>query len=174
MDRAYRFSVTDTGAAGAGIINGGVYLHEAGRVNTSDCGTGRITDWRRLYDMGGSTSVHSSGSEGTTPTRSASENRKPGVLWLPRCLAWVNQRPNPTSTDGISGPRTADFNLSLMWPKRFAAISAESSAGSSPASTMESSKASTVSSRLQKPKPAVIDPTATSPPSSTSSPANST
>src|SRR5665213_3073942 len=53
-------------------------------------------------------------------------------------------------------------------------ISAESSAGSSPASTMESSKASTVSSRLQKPKPAVIDPTATSPPSSTSSPANST
>src|SRR5665213_3879875 len=69
MDRAYRFSVTDTGAAGAGIINGGVYLHEAGRVKTSDCGTGRSTDWRRLYDMGSSTSVHSSGSEGATPTR---------------------------------------------------------------------------------------------------------
>jgi transposase len=77
-------------------------------------------------------------------------------------------KPNPTSSDGTSGPPTAAFNPSLMQPKPFANIRPASSAGSPPASTTESSKASTASSRPPRPKPAATAQTATSPPSSTS------
>jgi hypothetical protein len=76
-------------------------------------------------------------------------------------------RPNITSTDGISGPPTAVSLKSLTLPGPSDATRPESSAGSLPASITESSKALTALSRLPKPKPAAIAPTATSPPSST-------
>ena len=99
------------------------------------------------------------------PTRSASSSRTSSIN-LPT-------RPNHSSTSGTFGPPTAASRLSSTSPRPSAAISKESCAGSSPASTMESSKALTASSRPPRPKPVAIAPSATLPPSFTSSQANS-
>ena len=82
-------------------------------------------------------------------------------------------RPKPTSTSGTTGLPTAVFRPSSKSPKLYASTRTASSAGSSPASTMESSRESTVSSKPPRPRLAATAPTVTSPPSFTSSPASS-